>query len=217
MIGQRELVAGRTPQPDDVPDIGPFDLFSRYEHGAQDLPALRVQARTAVGLEDRALRTHPGRMAAATGEGPCAGHPIAALDGHRFGLGPRSPGQHGARIAEDSMGDRRLQVGRRGGAAAGLTQAPGSAGVGSGDDLDDVKERDRIGLESALRARQHQAEQLCLVQRIQQSRRQPAFAFDVGSQRGNARHERACALYDLGLDVRRGDDASAQALPPASR
>ena len=149
---------------------------------------VRVEARTAVGLEDRALRAQPGGMAAAAGEGPYAGRAIAALDGHRLGLRAGSPGQHGARIAEDSMGDRRIEVGRRHGAAAGLAQAPGGAGVGRGDGLDDVEERDRIGLEPALRARQQQAEQACLVQRVQQGRRQPAFAFDLGSERRDPRH-----------------------------
>ena len=41
-----------------------------------------------------------------------------------------------------------------GGAAAGLAEAPGSAGVSRRDGFDDVEEGDRIGLEPVLRARE---------------------------------------------------------------
>ena len=101
-------------------------------------------SRRAVGLQDRAMRAEPGGVPAARGEGPHAGHLVAALAFDGLDLRAGTPGQHGARIvAEDRLRHRQIEIGRRHGAAAGLAQAPGGRGVGARDGLDDVEEGDR--------------------------------------------------------------------------
>ena len=113
-------------------------------------------------------------MPAAGSKGPHAGNPIAAFafDGANPGAGP--PGQHRARIAEDRLRYRQVEIGCRHRAAAGLAEAPGRGGVGLGDGFDDVEEGDGIGFDPVGRARQQQAEQLRVVQPVEQGRRQPA-------------------------------------------
>ena len=185
MVGQRELVARRAAQADDVPDVGPLDLA---RHGTSmvrsTLPAVGVEPRRAVGLEDRAMRAEPGRVPAARGEGPHAGDPVAALAFDRPHPWARAPGQHGARIvAEDLLRHRQVEIGRRHGAAAGLAEAPGGRGVGAGDGLDHMEEGDGIGLDAVGRARQQQAEQPRLVQLVEQRRRQPALVLDLVRRR----------------------------------
>ena len=200
MVGQRELVARRAAQADDVPDVGPFDLARRHQHGALDLPALGVEPRRAVGLPDRAMRAEPGGMPAARGEGPHAGDPIAALAFDGAHPRPRPPGQHGARIvAEDLLRHRHGEIGRRHRAAAGLAQAPGGRGVGLGDGLDDMEEGDGIGLDAVGGTRHQQAEQPRLVQLVQKGRRQAALFLDLVGRRLDDRPQRFGARDDGGI------------------
>ncbi len=52
-----------------------------------------------------------------------------------------------------------------------------------------MEESDRVGFEPTERARQHEAEQLGLVERVQQADRQPAFPFDLAGECGDLRDE----------------------------
>ncbi len=147
-IVQRELVAGGAAQADRVPDVGPLHVLGAHQHGAL---LLQRRWRRVCGepsaVEDRAMRAEPGRVPAAGGEGPDAGHPVAALAFDRPDLGAGTPGQHRARIAEDRARHRQVEIGRRHRAAAGLAQAPGGRRIGPGDGLDDVEEGDGIGFD----------------------------------------------------------------------
>ena len=129
--------------------------------------------------EDRAVRAEPGGVPAARGKGPHAGHPVAAVAFDGANPGARAPGQHRARIAEDRLRHRQVEIGRRHRAAAGLAEAPGGGSIGLGDGFDDVEKSDRIGFDPVGRAGQQQAEQLCVVQPVEQRRRQPARGLDV--------------------------------------
>jgi hypothetical protein len=179
MVGEGELVARRAAQADRVPDVGPRHFFALYQHGALELAAVGPESRRAVGLVDRTVCPEPGGVPAARGEGPHAGDLVAALAFDGFHPGAGAPGQHGARIvAEDRLGHGQIEIGGRHGAAAGLAQAPGGAGIGAGDGLDDMEEGDGVGLDPVRRARHQQAEQLRLVQFVQKRRRQPASVLD---------------------------------------
>ena len=118
-------------------------------------------------------------MPAAGSKGPHAGNPVAAFAFDRANPGTWSPGQHRARIAEDRPRHGEVEIGGRHRAAAGLAEAPGRGGIGFGDGFDDVEEGDGIGFDPVGRARQQQAEQLRVVQPVEQRRWQPARIFDV--------------------------------------
>src|SRR5262249_39075717 len=137
-----------------------------------ELAAVGSDPWRAVGLPDRTMCAEPGRVPASRGESPHAGYHVAALALDRPGLGAGAPGQDGPRIvAEDRPGHWQIEIGRRHGAAAGLAQAPRRAGVTARDGLDDMEEGDGVGLDATRRARQQQAEQLRLVQLVEQLRR----------------------------------------------
>ena len=184
---QRELVAGGAAQADRVPDVGPLDVFGAHQHRPLLRHAVGLEPRSAVGRNDRTMRAEPGRVPAAGGKGPYAGDPVAALafDGADPGAG--APGQHRARVLEDRARYRQIEIGRRHGAAAGLTETPGRGRIGLGDGFDDVEERDRIGLDPVGRARQQQPEQPRVMELVEQRRRQPTAVLDLGSDRGNVR------------------------------
>src|SRR5258708_7481702 len=130
----------------------------------------------------------PSPMPAARGEGRCPGNLVAVVALARLAPGAGAPGQCRARIvAEDRLGHGKLEIGGRHGAAAGLAQAPGGAGVGARDGLDDMEEGNRIGLDSVRRARQQHAEQPRLVELVQKRRRQPALVLDFVRRRLDGR------------------------------
>jgi hypothetical protein len=115
---------------------------------------------------------------------PNTGHAVAAFAFEGANPWTRAPGEHRSRVAEDLLRYREVEIGRRHRAAAGLAEAPGCRGIGLGDGFDDVEEGDRIGFDSVGRAGEQQAEQLRVVQPVEQGRRQPARTFDVvGSRR----------------------------------
>jgi hypothetical protein len=102
----------------------------------------------------------------AAGKAPIARRPIAAFDRDRLGVRPnRPPGHDPARVAEDFSRHRRLDIGRRHGAAAGLHNAPSGTAVGLGEFLDRLHEGDRIDLEAVAAFRQQHAEQPRVVER----------------------------------------------------
>ena len=119
-------------------------------------------------------------MSAAGGKGPHAGDPVATLAFDRLDLWTGTPGEHRARVvAEDRLGHRQVEIGRRHGTAAGLAEAPGGRGVVLGDGFDHMEEGDGIGLDAVGRARQQQPEQPRLMQLVEQGRRQPAGLLDL--------------------------------------
>ena len=125
------------------------------------------------------MRPEPGRMPATGCKGPHAGHPVAAFAFDRANPGAGPPRQHRARIAEDRLRHRQVEIGRRHRATAGLAEAPGGGSIGLGDGFDDVEKSDGIGFDPVGRARQQQTKQLRVVQLVEQRGRQPARALDV--------------------------------------
>ncbi len=178
-VVERELVAGGAAQADGVPDVGPLDVLGAHQHGALQRRAVGVVFGRPVGGVDRTMRAEPGRVPAAGCKRPHAGDPVAALAFDRADLGTGPPRQHRARIAEDRLRHRQVEIGRRHRATAGLAEAPGGGGIGFGDGFDDVEKRYGIGFDPVGRARQQQPEQLRLVQSVEQRGRQPARGLDL--------------------------------------
>ena len=132
-------------------------------------------------------------MPPAGGKGPHAGHPEAALAFDRANLGAGAPRQHRARIAEDRLRHRQVEIGRRHRAAAGLAEAPGGGSISFGDGFDDMEEGYGIGFDPVGRAGQQQPEQLRVVQLVEQRGRQPARGLDIARKRSRHQHVRPAA------------------------
>ncbi len=138
-VVERELVAGGAAQADRVPDVGPLHVLGAYQHGPLERGAVGVVFGRPVGGVDRAVRPEPGRMPAAGCKGPHAGHPASRLRIRPRGPWGQAPRQNRARIAEDRLRHRQVQIGRRHCAAAGLAEAPGGGRIGFGDGFNDVE------------------------------------------------------------------------------
>src|SRR5438270_11999363 len=107
------------------------------------------------------MRTTPGGMTTAGGKRPYPRDPITAVAFDRLDPRAGTPGKHRARIAaEDRVRHRKVEVGRRHRATAGLAKAPGGRSVGARDGFDHMEEGDGIGLDPVRRAWQQKAEQL---------------------------------------------------------
>ena len=146
-----------------------------------------------------------GRVPAARGEGPDAGDLVAALAFDRPDLGAGAPRQDGAGVlAKQRLRHRRVEIGRRHRAAAGLAHAPRGRSVGLGDGLDHMEEGNRIGLDAVGRARHQQPEQPRLVQLVEQRRRQPARLLDFVGRRCDSAAQSLC-LRDHGRVAREAD------------
>ena len=117
-------------------------------------------------------------MPAAGSKGPHAGDPVAASHSTARTLGP-GPQASTREDRRRSLRHGEVEIRGRHRAAAGLAEAPGRGGIGLGDGFDDVEEGDGIGFDPVGRARQQQAEQLRVVQPVEQRRWQPARIFDV--------------------------------------
>src|SRR6202158_3866951 len=96
-----ELIAGRAPQTDRVPDVGPRYVLRAYQHGAFLLLTIGAQPGRAAGLKDWTMGAKPGRVAAAGGKGPHAGDLVAAFALDRPDLGTGAPGQHRAWVVAE--------------------------------------------------------------------------------------------------------------------
>lgn len=186
-IVERELVAGGAAQADGAPDIGPLHVLRADQHGALERGAVGVVFGRTVGRKDRAVGAEPGRMAAAGGKGPDAGHPVAALAFDRTNPGAWPPRQHRARIAKNRLRHRQVEIGRRHRTSAGLAEAPGGGGIRLGDGLDDVEKGEGVGFDPVGRARQQQAKQLRVVQSVEKGGGQPPRGLDLAGSACNAR------------------------------
>src|ERR1700730_14409681 len=151
-------VAAGAAQPDDLPVVDDFGAGLREEDSADERPAVRVEPRRAVRLEDRDMRAEPGGVPAAGGKAPAPGDPDAAVDGDAASgtRELRPPGENAARRPADLARPRRGEI-RGGHRAAGiLPETPGGRGVGLGDLLEHLDVGQRCALRPAQRERQPQ-------------------------------------------------------------
>ncbi len=151
-------IAAGAAQSDDLPDVLDRGDLAAEQHGAFPGPAVRMALRRAVGLEARAMRAEPGRMAAAAGEGPVAGDAPAALGADCLRAGTHAPGQHITRATEHFARDTRFQEACRHRTAGTLVHAPGDRGIAAGDRFDALDVGRGIQLRATDRARHQQAE-----------------------------------------------------------
>ena len=180
MVVKAVAVAAGAAQPQHLPIVDDRGFALGHQHRADQLAPVGSEARAAVLLEDRAMGAEPGRMAAAGGEAPLPGDPVAAIDGDAL-AGPgqfRPPGEDAARRPKDFAGDLGRQIGRGHRAAGILPEAPGRAAVALPEDFEDRGIGQGVELGAADRSRQQHPEDAALDQRLDDLRRHLAAALD---------------------------------------
>ena len=188
-------------QPHDVPVVGHRRVRLREQHRCA-APAACRPARAAACR--RARRPWNGRNShaacrRAAGEAPVAGDAIAAVadDGPRLGI-VRPAGRDRARVAEHGAGDLRFDIGRRHRHARTLADAPGDAGVALRDRLHHLEQGRRLDLLAVAGARDQQAEQPRLVQRVEHVVGNAPLAFDAVAGAVDQRDQLARPADQLG-------------------
>ncbi len=189
-LGHKEVLdrvgfRGRAAQPDRLPIVEQLRLLGREQPGPQGRPGKIVEAQRAVGLDDRAVRPHPIRMAAAAGEIPAARHPVAARHRDPPAVVRRPPGAGRARVAEHDARRLRFEVGGEEPDAVGDRHAPADRAVGPRQLSDRLDIGCRLDLVAADRARIEHPEEPRLVQRVEHRLGQPPVALDRVRLRGD--------------------------------
>jgi hypothetical protein len=149
------------------------------------------------------VRAHPAGLSAAAGEIPLAGQAIADVDCSCARSVWRSPGHDTARIGEDGMIDRRLQISGDQGGTVGDECVPRDRGVVPGEFFDRRHVDRRLGLVATRRARQQHAEQPQVMEPPQQRLRDTPRALDLVGCGGDLCPEPAgaCDRVGTGLDI----------------
>jgi hypothetical protein len=96
-------VAAGPAQADHLPVVDDLGARLGEQHGADERAPVRVEARRAVRLEDRDVRTKPGGVPAAGRKAPAPGDADAAVDGNAAPCTRqlRPPSKDAARLAEE--------------------------------------------------------------------------------------------------------------------
>ena len=196
-------VRRRAAQPDRLPGVEQGRLAGRKQQRADRGPAEAVEPQRAVRFEHMAVRAHPAGLPAAAGEIPLAGQAIAAVDRSRARSVWRSPGHDAARISEDGVIGRGLQIGGDQAGTVGDEYVPRDRGVVPGEFFDRRHVERRLRLVAARRARQQHAEQPRGMQPLQQRLGDAPRALDLVGRGGDLRPELAGAgdRVRTGLDV----------------
>ena len=177
--------------------------LGRKQQRADRGPAEAVEPQRAVRFEHMAVRAHPAGLPAAAGEIPLAGQAIASVNRSRARSVWRSPGHDAARIGEDGVIGRRLQIGGDQGGTVGDEYVPRDRGVVPGELFDRRHVDRRLRLVAARRARQQHAEQPRVMEPPQQRLGDAPRALDLVGRGGDLRPELAGAgdRVRTGLDV----------------
>ena len=184
--------------PDRPPGVEQGRVAGRKQERADRGPAEAVEPQRAVRFEHMAVRAHPTGLPAAAGEIPLAGQAIACVNRARARSVWRSPGHDAARISEDGVIDRRLQIGGDQGGTVGDEYVPRDRGVVLGEFFDRRHVDRRLRLFAARRARQQHAEQ----PRVMASQQRRGCAACARSRRPQRRSPtRARGRGRLGLTV----------------
>ena len=111
-------------------------LAGRKQQRADRGPAEAIEPQPAVRFEHMAVRAHPTGLPAAAGEIPLAGQAIACVNRTRARSVWRSPGHDAARISEDGVIGRGLQIGGNQAGTVGDECVPRDRGVVPGELFD---------------------------------------------------------------------------------
>ena len=144
-------------------------LDLRKQHG-EKFAGLAVPPwlRLTIGRAHGAVAAQPRGVLEAAGKTPFAGDAVAAVADHHPGLGVvGTGGQHRAAVADDGTGDLRTDVGRRHREARALADAPRDARIALRERLDHLKQGRGLDLLAVIGARDQQAEQPRVMQRIE--------------------------------------------------